>query len=74
MKNISKDLDFFFQFFHVFRSYVLRFLPAALKAGASVHGVRRAFVMAASCAGWAESLALLYCGVDPRRCLNSCDY
>ena len=45
--------------FHVFRSYVLRFLPAALKAGASVHGVRLAVVMAPSCAGWADSLALL---------------
>ena len=35
------------------------FLPAALRAGASAHGVRLAFVMAPSCAGWAESLALL---------------
>ena len=35
------------------------FLPAALRAGASAHGVRLAFVMAPSCAGWADSLALL---------------
>ena len=46
-------------FFHVFRSYVLRFLPAALRAGASVHDVRLAVVMAPSCVGWADSLALL---------------
>ena len=47
------------KFFHVIRSYVLRFLPAALRAGASVHDVRLAVVMAPSCAGWADSLALL---------------